>query len=165
MCCLSLNFWQVTSVQNFKTFTVLEHVCLLCEIQFSEYFQGYHVQPIVMDTNTPSVPRVASPVDSTVSQSAGASRRSLSYADTARSSTVMPSDPPVWPKIIKKIIFFLPSYFQNQNMLAYYRYFVLNVYAFCREPRVLDLRPRSRGFEPHPCHWVVVLEQDTFILA
>ena len=70
-------------------------------------FQGYHVQPIVMDTNTPSVPRVASPVDSTVSQSAGASRRSLSYADTARSSTVMPSDTPVWPKIIKENISFL----------------------------------------------------------
>ena len=28
--------------------------------------------------------------------------------------------------------------------------------------RVLDSRPRGRGFEPH---WVVVLEQDTFILA
>ena len=81
-------------------------------------FQGYHVQPIVMDTNTPSVPRVASPVDSTVSQSAGASRRSLSYADTAR-STVMPSDTPVWSKKYKKQHFFLPSYFTSlpQNML------------------------------------------------
>ena len=28
--------------------------------------------------------------------------------------------------------------------------------------RVLDSRPRGRGVEPH---WVVVLEQDTFILA
>ena len=31
--------------------------------------------------------------------------------------------------------------------------------------RVLDSRPRGRGFEPHQRHCVVVLEQDTFILA
>ena len=31
--------------------------------------------------------------------------------------------------------------------------------------RVLDLRPRGRGFKPHPRHCVLVLEQDTFILA
>ena len=31
--------------------------------------------------------------------------------------------------------------------------------------RVLDSRPRRRGFEPHRPHCVVVLEQDTFILA
>ena len=31
--------------------------------------------------------------------------------------------------------------------------------------RVLDLRPKGPGFEPHRRHWVVVLEQDTFILA
>ena len=31
--------------------------------------------------------------------------------------------------------------------------------------RVLDSRPRGRGFEPHRPHCVVVLEQDTFILA
>ena len=31
--------------------------------------------------------------------------------------------------------------------------------------RVLDLRPKGRGFEPHRSHCVVVLEQDTFILA
>ena len=31
--------------------------------------------------------------------------------------------------------------------------------------RVLDPRPRGRGFEPHRRHCVVVLEQDTFILA
>ena len=30
---------------------------------------------------------------------------------------------------------------------------------------VLDSRPRGRGFEPHRRHCVVVLEQDTFILA
>ena len=31
--------------------------------------------------------------------------------------------------------------------------------------RVLDLRPRGRGFEPHWRHCVVVLEQGTLILA
>ena len=31
--------------------------------------------------------------------------------------------------------------------------------------RVLDSRLRGRGFEPHRPHCVVVLEQDTFILA
>ena len=31
--------------------------------------------------------------------------------------------------------------------------------------RVLDWNPRGRGFEPHRCHCIVVLEQDTFILA
>ena len=31
--------------------------------------------------------------------------------------------------------------------------------------RVLGLRPRGRRFEPHRHHCVVVLEQDTFILA
>ena len=31
--------------------------------------------------------------------------------------------------------------------------------------RVLDSRPKGCGFEPHWRHCVVVLEQDTFILA
>ena len=31
--------------------------------------------------------------------------------------------------------------------------------------RVHDSRPRGRGFEPQRRHCVVVLEQDTFILA
>ena len=31
--------------------------------------------------------------------------------------------------------------------------------------RVLDSRPKGRGFEPHRRHCVVVLGQDTFILA
>ena len=31
--------------------------------------------------------------------------------------------------------------------------------------RVLDSRPKGRGFEPHWRHCVVVLEQDKFILA
>ena len=31
--------------------------------------------------------------------------------------------------------------------------------------RVLDSKPRGRGFQPHGRHCVVILEQDTFILA
>ena len=31
--------------------------------------------------------------------------------------------------------------------------------------RILDSRPRGRGFEPYWRHCVVVLERDTFILA
>ena len=31
--------------------------------------------------------------------------------------------------------------------------------------RVLNSRPKGSGFEPHRRHCVVVLEQDTFILA
>ena len=31
--------------------------------------------------------------------------------------------------------------------------------------RVLDTRPRGRGFEPHRRQCVLVLEQDTFFLA
>ena len=31
--------------------------------------------------------------------------------------------------------------------------------------RVLDSRPKGHGFEPHRRHYIVVLEQDTFILA
>ena len=31
--------------------------------------------------------------------------------------------------------------------------------------RVLESRPRGRGFEPYRRHSIVVLEQDTFILA
>ena len=31
--------------------------------------------------------------------------------------------------------------------------------------RVLDSRPKGRGFEPHRRHCVVVLEQDTFTTA
>ena len=31
--------------------------------------------------------------------------------------------------------------------------------------KVLDSRPRGRGFEPHQRHCIVVLQQDTLILA
>ena len=41
----------------------------------------------------------------------------------------------------------------------------LNLGAQWLSGRVLDSRPKGRGFEPHRGHCVVVLEQDTFILA
>ena len=34
--------------------------------------------------------------------------------------------------------------------------------AQCLSGRVLDLRPKGRGFEPHRRHCVVVLEQDIY---
>ena len=37
--------------------------------------------------------------------------------------------------------------------------------AQCLSGRVLDSRPRGHGFEPHRRDCVVVLGQDTFILA
>ena len=37
--------------------------------------------------------------------------------------------------------------------------------AQCLSGKVIDSRPRGCGFEPHRRHCVVVLEQDTFILA
>ena len=48
---------------------------------------------------------------------------------------------------------------------------IIHLHTFSQQPRgeisgrVLDSRPRGRGFEPHRRHCVVVLEQDTFILA
>ena len=42
---------------------------------------------------------------------------------------------------------------------------VSNVGAQWLSGRVLDSRPKGRVFEPHRRHCVVVLEQDTFILA
>ena len=54
-------------------------------------------------------------------------------------------------------------------------YFILQIFALSihimfrgaqwLSGRVLDSRPKGRGFEPHRRHCVVVLEQDTFIPA
>ena len=46
-----------------------------------------------------------------------------------------------------------------------YVYLDLSVGGQWLSGRVLHSRPRGRGFEPHQHHWVVVFEQDTFILA
>ena len=43
--------------------------------------------------------------------------------------------------------------------------FSIKIVLWERSGRVLDSRPKGRGFEPHRRHYVVVLEQDTFILA
>ena len=56
------------------------------------------------------------------------------------------------------------------NLLSRLLMFLGNLY--CKQwgaqwlsGRVLDSRPKGRGFEPQRRHCVVVLEQDTFILA
>ena len=41
----------------------------------------------------------------------------------------------------------------------------LSIFLRERSGRVIDSRPKGRGFEPHRRHCVVVLEEDTFILA
>ena len=48
------------------------------------------------------------------------------------------------------------------NVIERYKHFVG---AQWLSGRVLDSRPKGRGFKPHRRHCVVVLEQDTFILA
>ena len=54
-------------------------------------------------------------------------------------------------------------------LLLYNMQFFLHIHNFLGvqwlSGRVLDSRPKGRGFEPHWRHCVVVLEQDTFILA
>ena len=66
-------------------------------------------------------------------------------------------------------------YFESENELMFY-----NLEAWCifrgfsyiydmgvqwLSGRVLDSRQRGSRFKPHRCHCVVLLEQDTFILA
>ena len=57
--------------------------------------------------------------------------------------------------------------FGNSVKCAFIRYAhrVFKVGAQWLSGRVLDSRPKGGGFEPHRRHCVVVLEQDTFILA
>ena len=52
-----------------------------------------------------------------------------------------------------------------QPVKAQVKCHILNMGAQWLNGRVLDSRPKGRGFEPHRRHCVVVLEQDTFILA
>ena len=52
----------------------------------------------------------------------------------------------------------------SPNCLPYSVPFHLDLHGE-RSGSVLDSRPRGHEFEPHWCHCVVVLEQDTFILA
>ena len=63
---------------------------------------------------------------------------------------------------------FLVLYLVEEKITGY---FALIVFLMCvlgaqwLSGRVLDSRPKGHGFEPHRRHCVVVLEQDTFILA
>ena len=54
----------------------------------------------------------------------------------------------------------VPGYFVNSLLVP-----MTDVGAQWLSGRVLDSRPKGRGFESHRRHCVVVLEQDTFILA
>ena len=79
-----------------------------------------------------------------------------------------------------------PEFRNNPEIFHPWRYDVLTVNKYCYKPlineesseisshvrgaqwlsgRVLDSRPKGCGFEPNWRHCVVVLEQDTFILA
>ena len=53
----------------------------------------------------------------------------------------------------------------SKTLFFSFKYTVKPVGAQWLSGRVLDLRQRGRGFEPYWRHCVVVLEQDTFILA
>ena len=76
---------------------------------------------------------------------------------------------------VKKIIFTwqMPVYIiircQNKFLIPHIPSFLfphqLSSGAQWLSGRVLDSRPKGSGFEPHRRHCVVVLEQDTFILA
>ena len=62
--------------------------------------------------------------------------------------------------------FFLPPILSNLRFIFTSDFPIISLYSFMeRSGRVLDSRPRGLGFEPHRRHCVVVVEQDTFILA
>ena len=56
------------------------------------------------------------------------------------------------------VVFFKQSYL----IIMYEHHFNALVVAQWLSGRVLDSGPRDHGFEPHWCHWVVVLEQDLY---
>ena len=58
----------------------------------------------------------------------------------------------------------VPSFHMNQRVFFFFFFFFF-MGAQWLSDRVLDSRPKGRGFEPHRRHCVVVLEQNTFILA
>ena len=55
-------------------------------------------------------------------------------------------------------------HFLKQHLTAFF-FFFFWMGAQWLSGRVLDSRPKGCGFEPHRRHCVVVLEQETFILA
>ena len=54
---------------------------------------------------------------------------------------------------------------KDQNLVFKTDYHLMQLGVQWLSGRVLDSRPRGRRFEPHRRHCVVVLEQDTSILA
>ena len=54
---------------------------------------------------------------------------------------------------------------RTNNLLQLIHQVTIEMGAQWLSGRVLDSRPKGSGFEPHQRHCVVVLEQDTFILA
>ena len=61
---------------------------------------------------------------------------------------------------------------KTQKLFSLYEGLMINNIQFKQDKgaqwlsgKVLDSRPRGRGFEPHRRHCVVALEEDTFILA
>ena len=67
------------------------------------------------------------------------------------------------------------SFYLNSDFTKFFVHYSLNRHSYSAfyliagaqwlSGRVLDSRLRDSGFEPHRRHCVVVLEQDTFILA
>ena len=67
------------------------------------------------------------------------------------------------------VMSFLKKHVHNflVGLRGYIQRFIIHIYKGAQwlGGRVLDSRPKGRGFEPHRRHCVVVFEQDTFILA
>ena len=73
-----------------------------------------------------------------------------------------------WKKITRyrsNLSYFIPFIFIFLILIFSIRSRIKGKGAQWLSGRVLDSRPKGRGFEPHRRHCVVVLEQDTFILA
>ena len=79
---------------------------------------------------------------------------------------------------MKLIAYLGQDFFHRKIKLVRIKIIDMHAKDTCKEPlhritltslrlsgRVLDFRPKGRRFEPHRRHCVVVLEQDTFILA
>ena len=74
------------------------------------------------------------------------------------------------PHVLRDEMIFMRSSLQikqNINSIGIFRTPVVTQFMGAQwlSGRVLDSRLKGRGFEPHRRHCVVVLEQDTFILA
>ena len=70
----------------------------------------------------------------------------------------------IYPKE-QYVAFKLQQVQRNYRLRNHFGIHVTSLGAQWLSGRVLDSRPKGSGFEPHRRHCVVVLEQDTFILA